>query len=142
MNGLLAEFLRDVAAKRFRLGQCDCALVLADWWMFLQSQLSPYAALDPAAHLRGHYRSRLGYTRLVRRSGGLVAVVDSIANAIGAVRTEDPLPGDFAVVSLPLPHGEAGAIKVDMGWAMKLNDGITVGPAPCLAAWRTNMGGT
>lgn len=133
MQDLLPEFLRTAAAAPHRFGEWDCAMTLANWFMFATGHP------DPAAHLRGTYGSQLGWSRIVRAAGGLVALVDGIAVRIGAHRTEDPLPGDFAVVRLPR-FGETGAIHTSMGWAMKLDAGVTIIPAELVAAWRFDIG--
>lgn len=124
----LTEFLRLMAGERFVHGETDCAMTLANW-------VRAQTGTDPAKTLRGRYRTRLGWVRIVKRAGGLVTLVDGMAVGAGMTRTDEPRPGDIGVVDIP-GVGQAGAIKTQNGWAMKLDDGVSVGQPVMLAAWR------
>jgi hypothetical protein len=124
----LQEFMRRAAAEPFRFGEWDCAMTLANW-------VRERTGEDPARHLRGRYRTRLGWVRIVRREGGLVALVGRVATAAGMVETQDPAPGAVGVVLVP-DVGLAGGIHVGEGrWAVKLDRGITAGPLAVERAW-------
>jgi hypothetical protein len=82
----------------------------------------------------GRFKTALGATRIIRREGGLVAIYD---RALGA-RTDTPRRGDVGVVEAPTARGPlpTGAICTGDAWAVLTGDGISIGPARVLAAWR------
>lgn len=123
----LTAFLRRAAAEPFAFGEWDCAMTLANWVRLI-------TGADPAPHLRRHYRTHLGWRRIVKREGGLVALVGGIAEgaglrAIGAYR-----PGDVAVIDVPTV-GEAGAIRTERRWVLKFAGGMVGIDHPPSAAW-------
>lgn len=123
----LAAFLRRAASEPRVAGHWDCAMTVANW-------VEAETGRDPAPHLRGAYTDA-AWPRIVERAGGLVALVGGLAEAAGLAPTDAPEPGDIAVVDTPV--GPAGAIRTEVGWAMKLDRGITVSPRPTLlAAWK------
>lgn len=125
----LGAFLRELAGQRFVYGQSDCAMTLANW-------VRERRGIDAGASLRGRYATLMGWTRIVRREGGLVALVGRLAREVGLEATEEPAPGDIGVVETK-DLGPAGGIYVGTrGWAVKLNGGLVVGPARMLAAWK------
>lgn len=130
MNTKLAEFLTEQAGTPFKLGQSDCALWLADWLMAARG------IPDPAAGLRGRYATPRGWITLAGRDG-LPGIIARVAASVGLSRTDDPLPGDISVVTLPNGH-EAGAIMGTKGWVIRCGEfaGVGMGPVSVLAAWR------
>lgn len=127
MADLLTEFLREAAAVPFKYGEWDCAMFLANW-------VRAKTGVDPATDLRGRYRSKFGWMRIVRQEGELDALVGRLALAAGMRPTEEPGPGAVAVIKTA-DIGLAGAIKVNRGFAVKLTGGLAVGPAQPVAAW-------
>lgn len=130
MNTQLAAFLTEQAGKPFKLGECDCALWLADWVM--RARGIP----DPAADFRGRYATARGYLKLAGPEG-LRGMIARVAATVGLSPTDDPLPGDIGVVTLPNGH-EAGAIMGTKGWVIRAGRGCGVA---CLRgnaayAWR------
>lgn len=124
---LLGAFLREAAAAPFAYGDWDCALTLARW-------VERLTGIDPAPALRGRYRTRLGWVRIVNRAGGLVPLVGGLAEAAGMQPiAAAPRVGDIAVIKTIV--GPAGAIWVGTRWAIKVQSGLTGGPAPALAVW-------
>lgn len=126
---MLISFLADLARRPFRWGETDCALVLADWW-----QLN-HGGPDPAAALRGSYASEDECTAVLVRNGHLPRVVRLLARSVGARRTANPQPGDFAVVRY---EGRWwGAIMGPSGrWAIKCHDGLALSRnVRLVAAW-------
>lgn len=126
-SSALSEFLMIAANSPHRFGEWDCAMTVANWVLFLTGE-------DPAADLRGRYRTRLGWMRIVRRDGGLVALVGRLAERAGMQAVEGIVAGDVGVIEVPT-LGEAGAIAVARGWSMKLNDGLTVVETEAIAVW-------
>ena len=59
----MSAFLRAGAGATFVWGEIDCSLFMADWCRKTRG-------VDPAASLRGRYRTALGAMRHVRRLGG------------------------------------------------------------------------
>lgn len=117
MNNSLNEFLTTVRRSRFEYGVNDCALVLATWWFANHG-------VDPAAHLRGTYGSYEGCRDLLISERGLLRLVWKLARSVGAKKTDNPKPGDFAVVRFQGTH--FGAIKTNADrWAIKMSNGLT-----------------
>lgn len=107
------------------LGTFDCCLWLADWVM--ECRGGP----DPVARWRGHYSTELGCARLLKREGGMVALVHSAAATAMLAATNDPRPGDIGLVwgMTPRGLGDIGAIKTANGWAMlKHGGGLAMTP--------------
>lgn len=125
----LADFLRRASAEPFVYGEWDCAMFLANW-------VRTVTGNDPAAGLRGAYSGEAGWKRLVLREGGLRALVGSLARAAGLVEIDpsSAMPGDVGVIATRL--GQAGAIRVDNGWAVKMRRSVAIGPGVALGAWR------
>lgn len=72
-------------------GVSDCSLRLGDW-------TREAVGIDAAAGLRGTYNTALECARLLRRAGGLVAVVDGLAERADFRRTDiSSMPGVGAV---------------------------------------------
>lgn len=124
---MLAAFLDDMARRPFADGTADCVLTVADW-------VVQNGRPDPAQPYRGRYRTALGRERIVRRDGGLLAVMEAGASRAGLTATEDPATGD---VGLIVCKGQSvAAICLGDRWAMK-GAGLVVSPADeVLMAWR------
>ncbi len=122
----LAAFLAAGAAAPFVFGRRDCAIWVADW-------IAAERGADPAHALRGSFSCHLGSARLVRRAGGLVALVSPWLARAGLVETAEPVLGDVGVVMTAA--GELGAIRTANGWAMKTKDGIAIVQGEPLKAW-------
>ena len=124
----LSAYLRAMARADFAWGACDCALTMADWCRRARS-------IDPAAPLRGRYRTARGAARTVRRRGGFEAAVRGLMTDAGFATTAAPRLGDVGLVELPVV-GPACAIRCALGWAVKSPAGVALGAFPMLAAWR------
>lgn len=133
MAGELDAFLERMAATPFEDGVCDCVLNVADW-------IVACGYRDPAEPYRGRYRTPLGRERLLKRHGGLQAVVEAGAERSGLFITHDPVRGDVALVRV---YGQTfAAICIGRGWAIKSKMGLTVirWPDEVLRAWRVANG--
>lgn len=132
----LGEFLDSAAARPFRPGEHDCCLFLADW-------VRERMGVDPAPHLRGRYRTRLGYARILLLHGGFVATVGGCAARVGLERTKAPVKGDIGVIlartlhTYPEPVGAicVGAAPGGLGWACLTPGGLMIGASGFEAAW-------
>lgn len=133
----LAPFLDEAAARPFQWGVHDCALLLADWGCAL-------TGIDAAAHLRGRYTTALGCARLLKRAGGLGAVVHHCAALIGfalrdgPARTGPAATGDVGVIAVRTAAGVEPAGAICAGgdrWAVLAATGVIVAPATPLFAW-------
>lgn len=115
----LSEFLRQAAARPFRLGEFDCGLFLADWYM------AKTGKPDPAAHLRG---ASYGEDELTRH---LQPIIENLA----LKPTQQPQSGDIGL--LQLGGKTIGAICSGPRW-MFLGRGVRsvqMGRVPVVAAW-------
>ncbi len=125
---LLATFIWDRAGTPFAYGRADCGMLAADW-------IRTATGADPAADLRGRYRSVAGSVAIVRRVGH-ASLTDLVTARLGP-----PVPPLLArrgdIVELPGDSGPAlgictGADAVAMG-----QDGlVTVPMANAVRAWR------
>lgn len=127
----LAAFLAESARTPFAYGARDCGLWMADW-------VKAARGVDPAAHLRGRYRTELGCARVLKRGGGLVEVARACFEGAGLAATETPRAGDVGVVRVITEKGEAmaGAICTGPRWAILAVDGLISAKVSPIAAWR------
>lgn len=104
--------------------------MLADW-------LIENGHPDPAADLRGAYSTALGCKRLVRRRGGLVAVVAACVAKPDLPRTIAPKVADIGVIETMTLEGlqMVGAICTGPRWAMLGVKGLVSVTASPVAAW-------
>jgi hypothetical protein len=113
LAGLLTDYLRASAGRRFAYGEFDCGLFLADWIKLVRG-------FDPAAALRGSYH-RLEDVPGMHERGGLLHVLTSLARSSGLHTTRHPRLGDVALVSIA-GGPVVGAIRGERGW-MVLGEG-------------------
>lgn len=100
----LSAFLADAASRKVDLGQWDCGLWLADWYMVATGKS------DPADDLRG------------RGLESPLTIRDTI-NRLGLAHTSEPQRGDVGLVSLHKGH-LVGAIFTGSHWCMLTDGGI------------------
>lgn len=122
----LVAFLREAAAREFILGEFDCGLWLADWYMRATGRP------DPAAPWRGTYQDEAGYRAL-----RFPLVIARAFDRAGVPRTKRPETGDVAV--LRGKRDAVGAIRTDSGWAFLAVGRKGLGhvtTARVMAAWK------
>lgn len=129
INQDMVRFFKEMTHTPFQYGVVDCALITSNWYFRRRG-------VDPAAHLRGTYHdvSTCGDVLVAHR--GLLRLMWFLAKSVGMERTNDPKPGDVAVVRFKKLH--FGAIRMPDGkWAIKMTHGMTA-TASCkvVAAWR------
>lgn len=133
----LTRFINRAADTPFMWGRFDCLLWLADL-------IAERRSADPATDLRGSYTTMLGAAKLVRDSGGMVALVESRLNPLGIKRAAIPARGDIAVVRVAGVGGEhfgylAGGIMLTGSVALLCQDGVLfprLSDVPPIATWR------
>ncbi|MBB6299898.1 DUF6950 family protein [Rhizobium leucaenae] len=130
----LHEFL--ALPHRFRwggVGGDDCTTFCATW-------ISEQIGIDPAAHLRGTYRTEEGAHALLDAAGGLVPFMASHLEPIGFIRTDAPADGDVGVIDAPVGLSgetkEIGAIRFGPLWLALGPDGAKGKKLDFVAAWR------
>lgn len=128
----LADYLRWAGAQPFAYGRWDCLIGLVAEWVRRER------GGDPAAPWRGRYSTALGCARLVKREGGLLAVLSRGAALAGLEAAVAPRAGCIAAVE---PHGAAGgslagAICTGAAWAVLSPAGIGLIAARPLGVWR------
>lgn len=129
MADLLSAFLLRGAVSPFVWGASDCCLWASDWVALCRGR-------DPAASLRGRYRTQRGAAMALARRGGMDAVVASLAAAAGLPPTTEPMVGDIGLIDTM--RGRVLAVRVSMGWAWKGDHGVAIVPAAAVAAWRVD----
>lgn len=123
----LGAYLERMTSEPFIDGATDCILSVADW-------IALHGYPDPATPFRGRYSTPLGRARIVRREGGLQAIMSDGAERSGLSETTTPIPGDVGLVRLC--DLEIAAICLGKRWAAK-GAGLVVGePEEILKAWR------
>lgn len=130
---MLDDFLETMAATPFVDGTADCALTMADWAMVATG------CPDPAAHLRGRYRTPFGRERLLQRRGGLANVMADCAARAGLSETTTPVRGDIGLIRWG--RRPYAAIFLGQRWVVKSSEGVTVRAADVvIRAWRVPHG--
>ncbi|MBR0695942.1 hypothetical protein JQ553_22280 [Bradyrhizobium lablabi] len=133
----LADYLDDVAARRFAFGTLDCCTLMADWLVRLGWP-------DPMADRRGTYATFRQYRSAIRREGGLVRSCATRFAAIGLAETAEPLPGDVCLVLAPLTVrkgravvGPTGAIYLStaLRTVVTSDSGLVMADLKVLRAW-------
>lgn len=127
----LATYLAQAARQPQAWGDWDCAVGLCAGWV------QRLTDLDPAADLRGRYRTARQAADLIAAAGGLAGLFDPRLARLGIFRTEIPAVGDLGVVLGRSPAGldQAGAIRTRRGWAVLGANGVRVSAYPTVAAW-------
>lgn len=105
----LADYLAEVAGRRFRPGSHDCAL-------FAAGAVAAMTGHDLAAEWRGKYLS-LGAGRAMLRARGYADHIDLASEYFRPVSPALAQVGDLAVLPGDLP-AEAGALGVVQGAAV------------------------
>lgn len=140
---MLDDFLETVAATPFVDGSADCALTGADW------VIAATGCVDPAAHLRGRYSTAIQRERLLRRLGGLEAVMTDCAARAGLSEVANPVRGDVGLIRFERARSSPerprrlilAGICLGQRWAMKSSAGLTVGsPDLVMKVWRVPHG--
>ncbi|RZJ19129.1 MAG: hypothetical protein EON91_02730 [Brevundimonas sp.] len=124
---MLSAFLEEMACRPFVDGERDCALTVADWVM------TATGCPDPAAHLRGRYRTALGRERLLRKLGGLEAVMADCAAKASLAEVTNPVRGDVGLIEA----GRRGFAAICLGgrWAVKGLGVEVLTPDRVIRAW-------
>lgn len=130
---MLDAFLIEMTRSPFVDGRQDCALTVADW------VVRATGAPDPARDLRGRYASPLGRERLLKRLGGLEAVMTGCAARAGLTETANPVRGDVGLIEA---FGRLfAAIYLGRLWAVKSQLGLSaVSAGRVVKAWRVPHG--
>lgn len=129
----LAVYLAHAARQTMAPGKWDCLIGFVAGWI---NQEIP--GLDAGAPWRGRYKTAMGMQRIIRRGGGVVAIMSSGLSAIGLQTTPDPQPGDIGAVMAITALGveDVGAIRTARGWAcLAAGGGVTVGQNGMRRAW-------
>lgn len=123
---ILAAEIERARNRPFQWGTHDCALMAADIVLAM-------TGVDYAAEFRGRYRSALGAARLLKRGGGLWAVLDRQLGA--SVPAAMAQRGD--VVLARFAAGDTAGVCVGGQSAFPGLQGVVFRPTiECLAAWR------
>jgi hypothetical protein len=126
----LAEYLRSEGNRPFEFGTSDCVTLIADWVRLRRG-------FDPIIHYRG-YSGRVEAHNILDGYGGLIRVVARVARCAGVPMTNEPRPGDIAVVVVD--GVTACAIRGETRWAMRPYSGglalLSLDEVRVIAAWR------
>lgn len=121
---------------RFRWGGADgddCTTFCATW-------VAEQVGIDPAADLRGTYRTAAAASSILNAAGGIVAFIEGRLTPLGYLRTTTPQSGDIGVVTAPVglgsEHKEVAAICMGKTWAILGPHGVCGKKLDHVAAWR------
>lgn len=128
---LLAQFVNDRNRTPFKWGQSDCSTLAADWAHELTGR-------DPAAAYRGKYDTALTAARMIKESGGFVALISKIANDSGWIEIQPLFAGRGCVAIITdQKDREAAGIVTAAGIACQGYEGIEILPMKtAIKAWR------
>jgi len=124
----LSQFLlQQMTGRQFKLGEWDCGIMLADWYVY--STGKP----DPAVHYRGtEYHIDSVYE-----------IVTKVAAEMNLPETLHPKRGDVGIISINDKDGSKitfGAIFAGSRWLLLAQNGSISGISPKLVilhkAWR------
>lgn len=140
----LGPYLQRWTRERFAWGGTDCGLGFVAGWVQAST------GQDPAAALRGRYRTARGAARIVARAGGAEALYDELAHGVRWVRRDpaEARAGDVGLVvaltrrtrtgriSLSKRSRKlAGAIFTGKRWALFAERGLVVASMSSTAVW-------
>lgn len=123
-----ADWLAAYGARQWAWGRIDCSLMLAEWAL-------ANGWPDPAAGLRGTYGGPVSCARLVRRAGGLLALVGGRLDAIGLRRAAVPAEGVIGIVGAASGIRQWGAIRAGGRWRVRIETGVIALRAAPLGMW-------
>lgn len=123
----LDAFLAEAEGRRFQDGTWDCALMVAAW-------VERATGVDGAAPWRGRYATRIGWLRILKREGGIGAVITKGAALAGLSETSNPRRGDIGLARQPNGDLMAGLCLGDR-WASAGVRGLAVCRADTVRAW-------
>jgi len=128
---MVGEYLKEATRLHHKWGLHDCCLWPADW-----VQLS--RGFDPAAQWRGRYDTESDALAFVEKSGGMVAMWQSVLAALAPCA--DPNDGDVGVIMVHGSHGAVanGGIFADRRWSFLAPSGLfraSIAPEHVLAVW-------
>lgn len=109
-------FIAAERGRRFRPGARDCGLLLADWSVYLTGR-------DPAADLRGRYRSMAEASELIRREGGFVAMLE---RRLAWPRLARAIDGAAACCVAPGQEMAFGALRLGDFWISRAPRGVVM----------------
>jgi hypothetical protein len=127
------EFL--ALPHRFRWGGIDgddCMTFPASW-------VKECIGVDPAAELRGTYRTQEEAHGILASYSGALPFMEHHLIKIGAKRVQQPADGDVGLVRAVTGSGEEteiGAIRFGPLWACIHPAGVRRASLPFIAAWR------
>ena len=135
MAEVLTEYLESATRSAWSWGEQDCTLWVADFVLLV-------TGLDPGISFRGKYKTRLGCERLLKRRGGLVALVSDAMAAADIAGTNDPGRGDVGIIPATIRRRRADMIEATAAiclgqgrWAVFSPRGLLVAPTQHTAAW-------
>lgn len=122
----LADCLAERMGRPFEWGTNDCVMFAADC-------VAATTGIDPAAEVRGSYRSASGAARVLKARGGLAAIAAaSLGSEVGQLMAQ---PGDVGL--LKNSGQECLAVWAGAAWHAPAESGLAAFPLQdALRVWR------
>jgi hypothetical protein len=114
---LLAQFIEQRRNVPFKWGKVDCCLFAADWVLLATN-------LDPASNLRGKYDSALGARRIIKRNGGLDAMVANALISFGFRQVDLLIAGRGDIIVRDSGNGDCAGVVLGLQSAFVGGDGL------------------
>jgi hypothetical protein len=127
----LGAYLQRALRTPWVYGQWDCVGFIAGWCI-------ERGRPDPMT-MRGRYSTARGALRIMKRSGGLAALVGNAMARVAIPQVQgEPEPGDIGVIITPTDDrtNRACAIWTGARWASLGVRGLICQPAEHVALWR------
>jgi hypothetical protein len=115
----VGDFCDRMARLGWQDGERDCLLWLGLWTL-------EAVGIDGGAEWRGRYRTPLGRTRALNRSGGMMACIERGAAVAGLVEATAAKAGAVGLVEVLTPKGVApvGGIFTGERWSVLTRSGV------------------
>jgi hypothetical protein len=129
---LLAAYIEERRDAPFTWGKADCCLFAADWVRLATD-------LDPAADLRGKYDSALGARRIIKRRGGLAAMVARALTPLGFREVALSLATRGDIIVRDSGDGDCAGVVLGKESAFVTQNGLSFVPTKSKAdarAWK------
>jgi hypothetical protein len=127
----LSDYLEWALGEAFGWGSHDCGFLTVGW-------VAKASGIDVLDKWRGRYSTELGCARVVRRAGGLEAILGEAAERASWPKVKTPFPGCVGIIQGVTTEGLMApgmGIYTGRRWASCGERGLVMTPANHHAVW-------